>query len=68
MTLCRLAREEMLPATANPLKKRKKLVLVEARDRLRGSVSRPGPKSVGVVEDLEVRSDEVDVRLEQDPR
>lgn len=79
VTLRRLVRDGRLPVTENPLDKRQKLIPEDAIARISGDRAGhrdtsahesvlegkwPWPETIGIVDDLGVRSDEVEAWLE----
>ena len=59
-TLRRLVREGVLPTMANPLDKRERLIPEEAILKLQGANARPRPRTIGAMNDPELRSDELE--------
>ena len=66
VTLRRLVREGRLPTLENPLDKREKLIPLQALEQLQSGGVRqwPWPKSIGMLSDPELRSDELEEWLE----
>jgi excisionase family DNA binding protein len=62
-----LVREGVLPATSNPLDKREKLIPLEAVQELakqRNAVTRPWPRSVGMIADATFQSEDAEAYME----
>jgi excisionase family DNA binding protein len=66
-TLRRLVREGVLPTLDNPLDRRQRLIPVSAIEQLKQDTtpSRPRPRTIGMVSDGTLQSDDLDAYLRE---